>query len=85
MANNAIIGYSEIRQFYSPNYGTFNAANEKKDLRSTLYWNPQVVTTNLKNKIKLTFYNNDVSKAFRVIIEGITKDGRLAHLEQIME
>jgi hypothetical protein len=44
-----------------------------------------VVTTNLKNKIKLTFYNNDVSKAFRVIIEGITKDGRLAHLEQIME
>jgi hypothetical protein len=85
MANNAIIGYSEIRQFYSPNYGSFNVANEKKDLRSTLYWNPQVVTTNQNNKIKLTFYNNDVSKAFRVIIEGITKDGRLAHLEQIME
>lgn len=85
MANNAVSGYSEIRQFYSPNYSTFNAANEKKDLRSTLYWNPQVVTTSEKNKIKLTFYNNDVSRAFRVVIEGMTKDGRLTHIEQIME
>ena len=85
LSNNAVSGYSEIRQFYSPNYSSFNAANEKKDIRSTLYWNPQVVTTAEKNKVKLTFYNNDVSRAFRVVIEGMTKDGRLAHLEQIME
>jgi len=85
LANNTVSGYTPIRQFYSPNYGTFNAANEKRDLRTTLYWNPQVTTTREKNKVKLTFYNNDVSSSFRVVIEGITTDGQLTRIEQIME
>ena len=85
LANNTVSGYTEIRQFYSPNYSAFTAANDKKDIRTTLYWNPQVITTLQKNHVTLSFYNNDVSKAFRVVIEGMTKDGRLAHLEQIME
>jgi hypothetical protein len=85
LANNTINGYTIIRQFYSPNYSSFNAANDKKDLRTTLYWNPQVNTTVQKNQVTLIFYNNDISRAFRVVIEGMTKDGRLAHLEQIME
>lgn len=83
--NASVSGYSLIKQFYSPNYASFNAANERKDLRTTLYWNPQVVTTANNNKALLTFYNNDVTKRFRVIIEGMGKDGRLTHLEQIME
>ncbi len=83
--NASVSGYSLIKQFYSPNYASFNAANERKDLRTTLYWNPQVVTTVRNNKALLTFYNNDVTKRFRVIIEGMGKDGRLTHLEQIME
>ena len=85
LASNNISGYTLIRQFYAPNYSSFNATNERKDLRTTLYWNPQVITTREKNKVLLSFYNNDVSKSFRVIIEGMSKDGRLVHLEQIME
>ena len=85
LANNKVNGYSLSRQFYSPNYSSFSAANERKDLRTTLYWNPQVITTAVKNKTIISFYNNDVAKTFRVIIEGMTKDGRLTRLEQIME
>lgn len=85
LASNKVIGYTPIRQFYSPNYSSFNSENEKKDLRTTLYWNSQLNTTPLKNKVKLTFYNNDVSKSFRVVIEGITTDGQMVHLEQIMD
>jgi hypothetical protein len=85
LASNTVSGYTAIRQFYSPNYSSFNAANEKRDVRTTLYWNPLVTTTALKNKVKLSFYNNDVSKSFRVVIEGMTKEGQLVHLEQIME
>jgi hypothetical protein len=85
LSNNIVTGYSEIRQFYSPDYGTINPENEKKDLRSTLYWNPEVITQPGKNKVVLSFYNNDVTSSFRVIIEGMTKDGRLAHVEQVME
>ncbi|MEO5908867.1 MAG: hypothetical protein ABIR50_01565, partial [Ginsengibacter sp.] len=85
LSNNSVSGYTAIRQFYSPNYETFNEENEKKDLRSTLYWNPSVVTSPGRNKVTLTFYNNDITNSFRVVIEGMTKDGRLAHVAQIME
>ena len=85
LANNMITGYSLIREFYSPNYDSYKPENEKKDMRTTLYWNPQVITSPGKNKVKLSFYNNDVSRAFRVVIEGMTKDGQLTHFEQIME
>ncbi len=44
-----------------------------------------VITTPEKNQVVLSFYNNDVSGAFRVILEGMTRDGKLAHIEQIME
>ncbi|MDQ2718679.1 MAG: hypothetical protein M3Z26_02780 [Bacteroidota bacterium] len=85
LSNNTISGYNNIRQFYSPNYESANPDNEKKDFRTTLYWNPEVITTPGKSKVILSFYNNDVSKSFRVVIEGMTKDGRLAHVEQVME
>lgn len=85
LSNSSVSGYSLIRQFYSPVHSSFTPANELKDLRTTLYWNPQVLTTPQKNSAKLTFYNNDVTKAFRVIIEGMTKDGQLVRIEQIME
>ncbi len=85
LSSSKVSGYSPIKQFYSPNHSSFVATNEQQDLRTTLYWNPQVVTTPEKNKVKLIFYNNDVAKAFRVIIEGMTRDGRLTRIEQIME
>jgi hypothetical protein len=85
LANNKVFGYTRIREFYSPNYGSFKPANEDRDVRTTLYWNPSVILTPQKRQAVLTFYNNDVSKAFRVTIEGMTRDGRVAHIEQIME
>jgi hypothetical protein len=85
LSNNSVSGYTEIRQFYSPNYESISEDNYKKDLRSTLYWNPSVTTLPGKNKVTLKFFNNDITQAFRVVIEGMTKDGRLAHVEQVME
>jgi hypothetical protein len=74
-----------IREFYSPNYSSFKQENEQRDVRTTLYWNPGVILTPQKKEVVLTFYNNDVAHAFRVVIEGMTRDGRLAHIEQTME
>ncbi|MBL7745128.1 MAG: hypothetical protein JNN00_16760 [Chitinophagaceae bacterium] len=85
LANHKIFGYTAIKEFYSPNYSTFKQGNEQRDLRTTLYWNPSVILAPQKRETVLRFYNNDVSKAFRVVIEGMTTDGRLAHIEQIME
>jgi len=78
--NSLVTGYTAIRQFYSPDYDTTNT--DQKDLRTTLYWNPSVITTPAQNKVTLSFFNNDVSHSMRVIIEGMNKEGQLTHEEK---
>ncbi|HKO78852.1 MAG TPA: hypothetical protein VJU78_00585, partial [Chitinophagaceae bacterium] len=85
LASNKVFGYTSIKEFFSPNYASFTTRNEQRDIRTTLYWNPSIVMTPQNRQVVLSFYNNDVSGAFRVIIEGMTRDGRLAHIEQMME
>ena len=83
--SNTVTGYNSMREFYSPNYSSINTDNDKRDIRTTLYWNPQVITTRYNNKATFTFYNNDISNGFHVVIEGMTRDGRLVHIENVME
>lgn len=85
LSANKIAGYTPIKQYYSPNYERFDARNEQPDIRTTLLWNPMVLTTPKNHQVVLTFYNNDVTQSFRVVIEGMTRDGLLTHFEQIME
>jgi len=85
LSSNTVAGYTPIKQFYSPNYDRFDPRNDHLDIRTTLYWNPLLETTQKNKTIKLSFYNNDVTQSFRVVIEGMTKDGLLTHYEQIME
>jgi hypothetical protein len=82
---NTIIGYTPIREFYSPNYSRFDKRNEQPDVRTTLYWNPLIIVPANNTSVKLQFYNNDVSKAFRVVIEGISKEGLVTHHEEVIE
>jgi hypothetical protein len=82
---NTIIGYTTIREFYSPNYSRFDKRNEQPDVRTTLYWNPLLLVNANSTSVHLQFYNNDVSKAFRVVIEGISKEGLVTHHEEVIE
>lgn len=84
LSSNTIAGYTPIRQFYSPNYDRFDPRNEQPDTRTTLYWNP-LVTTIKSKPVVISFFNNDSTKAFRVVIEGMSKEGLITHYEQIME
>jgi hypothetical protein len=79
--NSLVTGYTAIREFYSPDYDSTDEGN-KKDLRTTLYWNPSLVTTPGQTKATFSFYNNDVSNSFRIIIEGMNKEGQLTHIEK---
>jgi hypothetical protein len=83
LTSNTITGFAPLKEFYSPNYSTVDKRHETKDLRTTLYWNSMLKQDG--NKIKFNFYNNDVTKAFRVIVQGFTKEGLFVNLEQIME
>ncbi|MCR6722460.1 MAG: hypothetical protein NVV59_19695 [Chitinophagaceae bacterium] len=84
LSSSVITGYSEIRQFYSPNYSTFKPEHEKKDMRTTLYWNPLILTSPGRSRLQFSFYNNDITEAFRIVIEGMTRDGRLTRYEEIL-
>lgn len=83
LSRNSVTGYSVIRQFYSPDYEKMES--DKKDLRTTLYWNPEVMLAPGKNKAVLKFSNNDISENFRVVIEGMTPDGKMTRLVKVME
>ena len=78
-------GYTTIKEFYSPDYASLDQRHDLPDVRSTLYWNPYVLTTQENHKIRLSFFNNDITDKIRVIVEGVSKDGKLMHFEQVFE
>ena len=69
-------GYYKAREFYSPNYANPNEKPGLKDLRTTIYWNPNVVT-DLLGKASVEFYNADGPGSYRAIIEGLNAEGKL--------
>jgi hypothetical protein len=80
-----IVGYSPVKEFYSPDYSKYDAAHDQPDYRTTLYWNPMVLTDKQNRRILLTFHNNDVTRRIRVVVEGVDADGRLTRMEKVFE
>ena len=70
-----IQGYQKIREFYSPKYET-NIAYNHPDLRSTIYWKPEL-TTDKDGNASFDFYNADGIGTYRVVIEGIDEKGNI--------
>ncbi|RYD78750.1 MAG: hypothetical protein EOP53_10715 [Sphingobacteriales bacterium] len=78
-----ILGYSAIKEFYSPNYETNTSA--LPDYRTTLYWNPFLLMNPQQKRVTIPFFNNDSGKRIRVIIEGMNEEGKLTREEKIFE
>ncbi|RYG03421.1 MAG: hypothetical protein EOO02_08485 [Chitinophagaceae bacterium] len=81
----SIPGYTPPKQFYSPDYSKIEPEHSDGDFRTTLYWNPFVLTDANNRRILFTFYNNDVSKKLRVVLEGVNLEGKLTRMERIIE
>lgn len=79
-----INGYSIIKEFYSPDYKVPAKNNDKPDQRLTLYWKPDINVAGVNAKIPLTFYNTDRTKSFKVVVEGMTYDGKMLMVEKII-
>lgn len=76
-------GYSAVKEFYSPDYSK-TTSSPGPDYRTTLYWNPFIVTQKDNRRISLTFYNNDITKKMKVIIEGCNEHGQLTRVEKLL-
>lgn len=79
-----VAGYTPVKEFYSPNYAEKNAGSGT-DARATLLWMPYILTDKNKQKIPITFYNNDFTKKMRLVLEGINDDGKMIRIEKIIE
>lgn len=77
-------GYSIIKEFYAPDYAVDTAAIKNQDNRITLLWAPQIFVNGINENIPVTFYNNDRTKQFKIVVEGITNDGKLLMLEKMV-
>lgn len=80
---NKKVGYSVVKEFYSPDYAVHKETHALADKRLTLYWNPHLQVDSVSHTAKIKFYNNDFSKHFRVVVEGIAEDGRMGRVEQV--
>jgi hypothetical protein len=73
-AKHRISGYNAPRIFYSPQHLPDSTSVFNPDLRSTLYWNPDINLEG-KDEVILNYYNGDNSSLIRIIAEGITTTG----------
>jgi hypothetical protein len=77
-------GYSVFKEFYNPNYDK-QAENFEVDNRATLYWNPYLLTNKKSSRVRIEFFNNDISKRLQIVLEGINANGRLARVVKYIE
>ena len=69
-------GYTPARVFYSPKYEANIKYTLGSDLRSTIYWNPKILTDKT-GVASFEFFNADAKGSYRVIIEGIDDKGNI--------
>lgn len=69
-------GIYKEREFYSPVYSAGSSSDGIPDLRTTIYWQPDVITDKDGNA-SIAFYNADTKGTYHVTIEGIDTEGKI--------
>ncbi|TKC00983.1 carboxypeptidase-like regulatory domain-containing protein [Pedobacter cryophilus] len=70
------IGLFKPKEFYVPNYENPKINTEVADLRTTVYWNPNIVTDSLGNA-QVEFFNADGTGNYKVVLEGMDLNGHI--------
>lgn len=84
LENTILGGYSRFKEFYNPSYEKASD-NFETDNRTTLYWNPYLITNKKSPRARIQFYNNDVSKKLLLVLEGINADGKMTRVVKLLE
>lgn len=84
MESTILAGYSKFKEFYNPVYTKENPSYDP-DVRSTLYWNPYILTNKRTPRFRVEFHNNDISKKLLVVLEGINSEGKMTRTVRYLE
>lgn len=63
--------------FYSPRYAVKDTSDHTPDMRSTIFWKPDIIT-GPDGKATVTFYAADTPTTYTITVEGTTFDGYVA-------
>jgi uncharacterized protein YfaS (alpha-2-macroglobulin family) len=69
------LGYSLVKQFYSPDYGDPKPEHSIEDHRNTIYWSG-TVRTDESGRATVIFYNTDDAAQIRIFTEGYNAAGK---------
>ncbi len=68
--------YSLVKEYYTPNYAEKLPQHIKPNHRSTIFWKP-TLKTDANGEAIFEFYNSDDTGNYQIIVEGMTKDGKI--------
>lgn len=72
--NIRISGYNAARVFYSPQHLNDSNSAFGPDLRSTLFWEPDIILEGSK-EVTMKYYNGDNTSLIKLVAEGMTTAG----------
>ncbi len=75
------LAFSLPKQFYRPRYALKSDKVLLPDLRSTIHWEPNIITDSAGNAT-VSFYSADKPSGYTIILEGTDMDGRLGFLRK---
>jgi uncharacterized protein YfaS (alpha-2-macroglobulin family) len=70
-----VMGYSLVKQFYSPDYSDKRPEHDIPDYRNTVYWSPSI-RTDEAGRSTIIFYTTDDIANFRIFTEGYQANGK---------
>jgi uncharacterized protein YfaS (alpha-2-macroglobulin family) len=73
------VGFYKARTFYSPKYDHADANTTEPELRSTIYWNPDI-KTGPDGHAMVNYFNANSAGTYKVIVEGIDQNGNIGRV-----
>ena len=84
LPGSTIKGYDVMKRFYSPEYTDKFISQTGTDTRDQLLWEPMLAPAEENDKSRVSFYNNDKTKSYRVIVQGYNNNGIPVYFEKII-
>lgn len=73
------LGYQQEVEFYSPSYDIQKKQSNDMDLRTTIYWKPNVIFK--EGEAEISFYAADSPVNYSILVEGISNDGKTLRIQ----
>ena len=78
-------GLQSQREFMIPDYSIKTQLNSRTpDFRHLLYWS-DAINTNVNGKNELSFFTSDIPGKYVIVVQGISKQGKLGYQEIVFD